>query len=108
MQMTNVLADWLEPVITPEVARGLLSLQPNPKIPKRGLELGAKANEGTLSPAERKEYEAYISANDLIAILLSQARQVLERKAHLSTMLYAVSFAIVRQDAASTVSSRRP
>jgi hypothetical protein len=81
MEMTSVLDHWLEPVITPDVARRLVSLEPDQEVTKRVLELGEKANEGMLSPAERSEYEAYISANDFIAILQAKARQVLRRQA---------------------------
>jgi hypothetical protein len=80
MEMTSVLDHWLEPVITPDVARRLVSLEADQAFTERVLALGAKANEGTLSPAEQLEYEAYISANDVIAILQSKARQVLKRQ----------------------------
>lgn len=79
MVMSSVLGQWLEPVITPDVARRLVSLKPDPKLTNRVLELGAKANEGLLTAEERAEYEAYISANDVLAILQSQARQVLRQ-----------------------------
>jgi hypothetical protein len=81
MQMTSVVGQWLEPVITPDVAQRLLALQPNPLVTKRVLELGVKANEGQLSADEESEYESYIAANDIIAILQSTARQVLRRQA---------------------------
>jgi len=81
MQMTTIVGQWLAPVITPDVAQRLVSLQPNPTVTKRVLELGAKANEGRLSADEEAEYEAYIEANDIIAILQSTARQVLRRQA---------------------------
>jgi hypothetical protein len=80
MQMTTVLDHWLEPVMTTDLAERLVSLKPDPSITQRVLELGAKADEGNLSPAEESEYEAYISANDFIAILQSKARQVLRRQ----------------------------
>jgi len=37
-------------------------------------ELAEKANEGELSAAERAEYEAYIEANNLLAVLQAEAR----------------------------------
>ena len=37
-------------------------------------ELASKANEGELSAEERDEYEAYLEANNLIAILQAEAQ----------------------------------
>jgi hypothetical protein len=37
-------------------------------------ELAAKANEGELSPSDREECEAYIEANNLLAVLQTEAR----------------------------------
>jgi hypothetical protein len=37
-------------------------------------ELAEKCNEGTLSPEERSEYEAYIMAAEVVAILQAKAR----------------------------------
>jgi hypothetical protein len=80
MESTSLLDRWLEPVITPDVARRLVSLRPDPELTQRVLDLGAKASQGLLSPEESTEYEEYISANDFIAILQSKARQVLKRQ----------------------------
>lgn len=80
MEMTSVLDTWLEPVITPEVAQHLVAIQADQRTKDRILELGTKASEGQLSSAERSEYEAYISANDFVAILQAKARQVLKRQ----------------------------
>ena len=77
--MSSVLGQWLQPVLTPDVARRLVSLKPDQALTNRVLELGSKANEGLLTAEERAEYEAYISANDILAILQAQARQVLQQ-----------------------------
>lgn len=37
-------------------------------------ELAEKANAGELSAADREEYEAYIEANNLLAVLQAEAR----------------------------------
>jgi hypothetical protein len=81
MEMTSVLDTWLEPVITPDVASRLVALRASEEMQARVLELGEKANEGLLTPKERSEYEAYIDANEIIAILQAKARQVLKRQA---------------------------
>ena len=44
-------------------------------------ELAAKCNEGSLTPAERDEYEAYVQAGEMIAILQAKARLHLKRAA---------------------------
>jgi hypothetical protein len=36
--------------------------------------LADKANEGELSDAERAEYEGYVEANNLLAVLQAEAR----------------------------------
>lgn len=80
MSVPSILGDLLEPIMTREVATQLLELKANDEL-KRRLELfGEKANEGTLSPEERQEYEEYIEANDILAIIQAKARRVLRRK----------------------------
>ena len=76
----SVIDHWLKPVITADIARQLVALKPSQADTNRVLELGDKANEGLLSPAEQVEYDAYIAANDFIATLQSTARQVLRRQ----------------------------
>lgn len=80
MTMTAVLDNWLDPVITTEVARNLVALKADDGLAARVLELGQKSNEGTLTATEQEEYDAYISANDIVAILQAKARQVLRRQ----------------------------
>ncbi|HVX10866.1 MAG TPA: hypothetical protein VHC22_06770 [Pirellulales bacterium] len=45
-------------------------------------DLSQKANEGELSEAERAEYEAYIEANNLLAVLQAEARFRLSEQRH--------------------------
>ena len=81
---TAILDRMLEPVtqcFTPEVARRLLDLQPDSAIQARIDELASKANEGSLSAEERAEYEEYVEAVDLIAILRSKAGAMLAGQA---------------------------
>jgi uncharacterized protein YnzC (UPF0291/DUF896 family) len=54
-----------------------LSFRPDPAIPARIEELAAKSTEGELTDAERAEYEGYVRANRLIAILKRQAMRLL-------------------------------
>jgi hypothetical protein len=61
-------------LLTPEQKRAIAALQPDPTLAQRVEELADKANEGELTEAEREEYEAYIEANDFLAILQAEAR----------------------------------
>jgi predicted RNA-binding protein associated with RNAse of E/G family len=77
----TVLSDILGPVITPDTARQIVALEANEATRARLDELGDKCNEGLLTPAERKEYEAYVTAIDVISILQAKARRVLREAA---------------------------
>lgn len=55
--------------LTPELAQHFVSLPPNPDLQARLDELGKKANDGTLTQAERSEYDTYVEAMDVIALL---------------------------------------
>ena len=78
---TSVLDQYLEPVITPDVARRLLADHADPALTARIEELGAKANDGKLTASEQREYEQHISDNDFIAVLQAKARKVLRQQA---------------------------
>jgi hypothetical protein len=76
-----VLDRMLNPVaecFTPDVARKIANLQADETTQNRLDELAEKANEGSLTPAEREEYEACVEAIDLIALLQAKARSVLK------------------------------
>jgi len=46
-----------------------------PQLARQRLRSDAdRANEGELNPSERDEYEGYIQANDVLAVLQSEAR----------------------------------
>lgn len=79
---TTTLDHMLDPVarcFTPEVARWLVDLEPNPATQARIDELAAKANAGQLSLEERTEYEDYVEAVDLIGILRAKAGALLAK-----------------------------
>lgn len=74
----------LEPitdVLTPEVARALVSLHAEPELEAHIDELRAKANAGTLTPEEAAEYKDFVEAVDVISILQSKARRFLANRA---------------------------
>ncbi len=77
---TAVIDRILDPVgrcLTPESARQLVALRADPAVQERIDELADKCAEGQLTPDERAEYEFYIAANNVIAILQAKARKLL-------------------------------
>ncbi len=77
MTTASIVGEWLEPIITPESARYLLNVKTDPILTAQLETYAAKANEGQLTKAERNDYEAYLQANNLLAILQVKARRVL-------------------------------
>jgi hypothetical protein len=71
------LLDRVSACFTPETARALVALPPNEEVRARMAELGAKADAGTITPEEAREYDTFIEAGDLIAALQLKARQQL-------------------------------
>jgi hypothetical protein len=61
-------------ILTPDQTKRLAELEADPQLAARAAELAVKANEGGLSAADREEYEAYIEANNLLAVLQAEAR----------------------------------
>lgn len=77
-----VLERLLEPVsqcLNVEAARKLIRLKADAPAQARVDELARKCNEDQLTPAERSEYERYVTAGTLIAILQAQARLLLAK-----------------------------
>jgi hypothetical protein len=58
---------------TPELAEHFAMLPPDPEFQARLDDLGAKANDGTLSDQERSEYATYVEAMDVVALLRVKA-----------------------------------
>ncbi|MDA1051611.1 MAG: hypothetical protein O3C40_14170 [Planctomycetota bacterium] len=71
----------LDPVaacLTPEVAQRIVDVRVDDPLTMERLEyLREKANEGTLSEADREEYEDFVEANDVLTLLKDKARSVL-------------------------------
>lgn len=61
-------------LLTPDQTRRLAKLQADARLADRVAILAEKANEGELSDVERAEYEGYIEANNLLAVLQEEAR----------------------------------
>lgn len=80
----STLDRLLDPVaecLTPEVAQRITEVETDPEIVRRLEELRTKANLGTLSDAERAQYEEFVEGLDLLSILKSKARARLEKQA---------------------------
>src|SRR5207253_7398556 len=78
-----LLERLLEPVsrsLNAEAAKELIKLKADPKTQARVDELARKCNESDLTTSERSEYERYVTAGNLVAILQAQARLILSRK----------------------------
>jgi hypothetical protein len=74
------LAKILDPVaqcFTPEVAKRVAELRADPDVQARIEELAEKCNEGTMTPEEIAEYDAYIQAMDVVAVLQKKARTLI-------------------------------
>ncbi|HEV3024583.1 MAG TPA: hypothetical protein VGX76_19040 [Pirellulales bacterium] len=63
--------------LTPESARRLLALKPDPELQARVDEMATRHTEGQLTPEEQAEYGQYVSYATFVAILKSKARQLL-------------------------------
>ena len=78
-----LLERLLEPVsrsLNAEAAKELIKLKADPRTQARIDELARKCNEGDLTPSERSEYERYVTAGNLVAILQAKARLILSPK----------------------------
>ena len=82
MDASTGLDSMLEPLslcLDAESARRLVAFRVDPPVLARIELLGERANEGSLTPAERSEYEALINAADFIAILKAKALRHLDQ-----------------------------
>ena len=77
-----ILERLLEPVsrsLNIEAARQLIKVKADSKTQARIDVLAQKCNEGDLTPTEKTEYERYVTAGTLIAILQARARFILSK-----------------------------
>ena len=80
MLTPSPLDQFLDPAtgwLTPQIAQRIVEWQPDPQVRARILELGRKAEEGTLTAEEDAEYERYIEDGDVIALLQAKTRRSL-------------------------------
>jgi hypothetical protein len=82
MLIPSTLDQFLDPKtgwLTPQIAQRIVNWQPDSSLRSRILELGQKAEAGTLTPDEDAEYERYIEEGDVIALLQAKTRRLLEK-----------------------------
>jgi len=82
---TSLLDELLDPLaqcFTPAVAQEVVNLRFDRKVQAKLEDLRHKANEGTLTPDERTEYETLIETIDIIAILQAKSKRMLQGKAN--------------------------
>jgi len=76
----HILQRILDPVgrcLTPEAARQVLQLRADTQAQARIDELADRNTAGILTASERAEYEAYVAASSVVAILQIKAHQIL-------------------------------
>ena len=81
---STVLDRILQPVtncFSPQGAKQIANLQADEATQARIDVLAAKANEGELTDAERKEYSAYVEAINFLGVLQAKARRFLANHA---------------------------
>jgi hypothetical protein len=80
MSTTEILEQALDPFVdclTPEAARKIVVLRADPEAQSRLDALADRANEGSLTPEERAEYEKFRAIFHVITLLQSKARRLL-------------------------------
>lgn len=80
MSTISYLDRFLDPmadVFTPELARRIVGLRAEPRLQAYIDELADKANRGTLTPEEERDYKSCIEAADIIGIIQAKARRFL-------------------------------
>ena len=81
---SDVLDELFEPVsrcLTPDVARRIAGLRAPPQVQQTLDKLAEKSTEGTLTDAERADYETYVRAINFIGLLQAKARAVIAGEA---------------------------
>ena len=79
---STILEQMLEPVsrsLNRDAARKLIRIKADARTQALVDALARKCNEGVLTPAERVDYEQFVTAGNLIAILQAEARLLLAK-----------------------------
>jgi hypothetical protein len=80
VHLDRLLAPFAD-CLTPEVAARVAEMRADETVQARIDYLAGRANEGLLTPEEAEEYDGYLHAIDVIAVLQAKARSLLRRSA---------------------------
>ena len=78
---STILDRMIEPFaecLTTEAAEKIVALRADEVTQQRIEELADRANEGTLSQAERTEYDRYLAAYHFVTLMQARARRLLK------------------------------
>ena len=81
LPVLDLLVDPLSQCLTKESARRVINMKSDKRLQAAVNQLAEKCNEGTLTPNEKAQYEAYVSFGTFIALLKSKARRMVEESA---------------------------
>jgi hypothetical protein len=84
MSTTTILGRLLDPItssLSPETARQVADFRVDEQTQARIDQLADRCNAGELTPDERREYDQYVSAIDVVTVLQAKARSILEQHA---------------------------
>ena len=72
------MVDPIGKALTPDAARAILAVRADDETQDRIDKLADRCTEGSLNPEERAEYQEFVSLFNLLALLQSRARSVLQ------------------------------
>lgn len=81
MSSSTLLERMVDPIgkaLTPDAARAILAVRADDETQDRIDRLADRCTEGSLNPEERAEYQEFVSLFNLLALLQSRARSVLQ------------------------------
>jgi len=74
--LDSIIEPFIE-CLTTEAARKLVALRADAALQSRVDELADKANAGTMSEAEKSDYDRYLAANYFISVVQAKARRII-------------------------------
>ena len=83
MPAPTLLEQMVDPIgrnLTPEAAQEILGVQADPETQRRIDVLADKCNEGTLTADERNEYQEFVSLFNILTVLQTRARSVIDAR----------------------------
>jgi hypothetical protein len=78
---TTILERLVEPFaecLTADAARKIVDMRADEETQRRLDELAEMANAGTLTPADKSEYERFLAAFHFVTVLQARARRILK------------------------------